>query len=81
MEKSGGNSISNSDVLSISHGLVLGILVVVSSQVERDVCVLESGIAGKSVYFCSRSILVVILLKELSTLVALFIFEILSINT
>ena len=52
-----------------------------SSHVERNVCVLNSGMARKLVYFCSGRILVVIISNDLSTLLAFFIFDILSINT
>ena len=71
LESTGGRIISNIDVPSMSHGLVLQIFITVLSQVESDSCVRESGIAGKSVYFCSRRSFNFKRSKPLSTLLAL----------
>ena len=81
LECSGHKCISKIDAPSISHGLVLRILVNVSSQMERDVSVCNSWIAGKLVTFCYRSILVVVHSNDLSVLLALFIYDILSISS
>ena len=47
---------------------------------ERDGSVQDSGIAGKSVYFYSRRIVVMMQLNDLSTLLVLFVSDILSIS-
>ena len=75
-DRTGGRTISNIDVPSMSHGLVRQVLMIVSSQVESDSCVQDTGISGKSVYFCSRRSFNVRRLKDLSALLALPIFEI-----